>query len=191
MSPRRPTRDDPRQGLLGLYALALMARAGPVHGYRISERIAERTDGAWRPGPGAVYPALQRLTRRGLARARKAGRRRVYSITPEGRRTIAHIRARYAAGASRRADVATLWAEVAGVEDVGSFLLLRLRRALDAVDALLWSEVPSGPATATVRTLRADVVAELEARLPRLKRGAAVAEMASMGNVSPAGGSGG
>ena len=61
MAPWPPYGPSLRRRLVGLYALTVMEREGPVHGYGISERIAERTDGAWRPGPGAVYPSLQKL----------------------------------------------------------------------------------------------------------------------------------
>ncbi len=59
-----------RPRLVGLYALATMEREGVVHGYLLSQRISERTDGAWRPGPGAVYPSLSALVERGWARRR-------------------------------------------------------------------------------------------------------------------------
>lgn len=170
MPRRRDADHDPRQGLLGIYALAQMAREGPVHGYRISERISERTEGAWRPGPGAVYPALQRLTRRGLARSRVEGRRRVYSITPEGRTMLAHLRARSTSRASHGPDLAVLWAEVSGMDDVAAFLLMRLRRSLDAIDNALASPVLSGAGSPGLKTLRTDVMGELTFRLEQLRR---------------------
>jgi DNA-binding PadR family transcriptional regulator len=68
----------PRPGrLLGLYALAVMERDGPIYGYSLADRVAERTDGGWRPGAGAIYPALQVLVTRGMARSSRDGRRRV------------------------------------------------------------------------------------------------------------------
>jgi len=132
--------------LVGLYALRCMERDGAVHGYSLSERIAERTGGVWRPGPGAIYPALQRLTDRGLARSRLVGRRRVYTITPKGRESLARLRAQTAGWTSRAPDLSALWADVAGVDDVATFLLMRLRRALDAIDATLASAPPRGTA---------------------------------------------
>lgn len=170
MVARSPVDRGGRGGLLGLYALAQMARRGPIHGYLISEQIAERTEGAWRPGPGAVYPALNRLTARGFARSRVVGRRRVYSITPEGRTMLARLRARTASWTPRAPDLSPLWAEVAGVEDVGTFLLLRLRRALDAVNAALAAPQGAGARSPGMQTLRADVLAELAAHVDALRR---------------------
>ncbi len=168
--PRLPSGPYGRRGgLLGLYALAQMARVGPVHGYLISERIAERTDGAWRPGPGAIYPALARLASRGLARSKAEGRRRVFAITPRGRRLLARIRARHGVRGRGAPDLSVLWAEVAGVDDVGAFLVRRLRRTLDALEAAV-EKGPARAAAAARGELRAAVVGELTERLARLSR---------------------
>ncbi|HTT25369.1 MAG TPA: PadR family transcriptional regulator [Thermoplasmata archaeon] len=158
---------SPPPGLVGLYALAMMEKAGRVHGYGVADRIAERTDGSWRPGPGAVYPSLQKLVRRGLARRRVAGRRREYEITAEGRRLLRRIRQRQGSAGSSRLDLSVLWAEVVGTKDLDSFLLLRLRRSLDALGYRL--ERP-GPSTSRDRALRDDVVRELATSLARLRR---------------------
>jgi DNA-binding PadR family transcriptional regulator len=167
-------------GLLGLYALTQMARLGPVHGYLISERIAERTEGAWRPGPGAIYPALNKLTQRKLARSRMEGRRRLYTITPEGRAMLARVRARSTSWASRAPDLSALWAEVLGVEDVGTFLLLRLRRSLDAIQSAFASPSLRGSRSPGLESLKEDVIVELTTHLDQLRRveGSAVPAMA-------------
>lgn len=167
---RNETTDHLREGLLGLYALSLMDRFGPIHGYLISERVAERTEGAWRPGPGAIYPALNRLARRGFAHSRVVGRRRLYTITSRGRETLASLRSRSILGPPRAPDLSGLWAEVWGMDDAADFLLLRLRRSLDAVDAALASRHPSVASSPALRSLRADVVKELSSRIEELRR---------------------
>ena len=156
--------------LVGLYALACMEREGEVYGYSLASRIAERTEGAWRPGPGAIYPALDRLTKRKLARSRVKGRRRVYSITRRRRALLAHVRARTTSWTSRAPDMSALWAEIWGVEDVGTFLLLRLRRSLDAIDSALASHPSGGRSSANLASLRETVAGELAARLDHLRR---------------------
>jgi DNA-binding PadR family transcriptional regulator len=50
--------------------------------------IEERSGGAWRPSPGAVYPALQQLADEGLVEAEESGGRRTFSLTEAGRRHI-------------------------------------------------------------------------------------------------------
>ena len=56
------------RGFLRLYILTLLAN-GPETGYSIMQKIEERTEGAWRPGPGTMYPLLKGLASDGLARA--------------------------------------------------------------------------------------------------------------------------
>lgn len=156
--------------MIALYALATMEKEGSVHGYRLAERIAEKTGGAWRPGAGTIYPALNRLTSRGLARVRTSGRRRIYSMTPKGRALLTRIRSRRGGSTPRAPDLTALWAEVAGAADVRAFLLLRLRRSLDAIDAAL----SSGRAVRSTEKgkdgLRAEAIRELSTRLERLRR---------------------
>lgn len=64
--------------------LTLLAEA-PMHGYQIIREIEERSNGAWKPSPGSVYPTLQLLTDEGLITSEESGGRKTYSLTPEGR----------------------------------------------------------------------------------------------------------
>lgn len=59
----------------------------PKHGYEILQDIDGKTEGAWRPGVGSVYPILKKLVASGYIAADKKDsmeNRRVYSITPKG-----------------------------------------------------------------------------------------------------------
>ncbi|MDG6938393.1 MAG: PadR family transcriptional regulator, partial [Nitrososphaerota archaeon] len=56
------------RGFLRLYIMTLLSR-GPETGYSIIQKIDERTEGAWRPGPGTMYPTLKGLVSDGLVRA--------------------------------------------------------------------------------------------------------------------------
>jgi len=151
--------------LVGLYALRCMERDGVVYGYSLAGRIAERTGGVWRPGPGAIYPALRRLTDRGLARVVGAGRRREYRITPEGRQLLKKIRKERASPGGSGPDLSLLWAEIVGAPDDTTYLLQRLRRTLDGVEAQL-NRTP--PPQLGGRPLRDHVLAELQAAEERL-----------------------
>jgi DNA-binding PadR family transcriptional regulator len=64
--------------------LALLAEQ-PMHGYQIIREIGERSQGAWEPSPGSVYPTLQQLEDEGLVEADRAEGRRTYDLTAEGR----------------------------------------------------------------------------------------------------------
>ena len=67
--------------------------AGPRHGYAIMEALRAGSGGQFDLPTGTVYPALRRLEQAGLIRgtwSEAAGRRRrVYALTPAGRRTLA------------------------------------------------------------------------------------------------------
>jgi DNA-binding PadR family transcriptional regulator len=133
--PDPPHGADPmRGGIVGMFALSLMDREGPVHGYRVAESIAEKTEGNWRPGPGAIYPTLRRLVDRKYARARKEGARTFYEITPPGKALLTKVRNRQSWRRRFRPDHMLLMADVLGMEDVGEFLQLRLQRDLLALE---------------------------------------------------------
>jgi DNA-binding PadR family transcriptional regulator len=66
-------------------AILALLREGPRNGYQIMSEIEERSGGAWRPSPGAVYPALSQLADEGLIVAEESAGRRVFSLTEAGR----------------------------------------------------------------------------------------------------------
>src|SRR5262249_12438067 len=75
----RAKRGDIRTAILKLLA------EGPRNGYQIMQALEERSNGAWRPSPGSVYPALSQLEDEGLVKAESVGTGRVFDLTEEGR----------------------------------------------------------------------------------------------------------
>jgi DNA-binding PadR family transcriptional regulator len=78
------------RGLLLHYMLRKIAQ-NPCHGYEILQDIDSKTEGAWRPGAGSIYPILKRLVTNGYIKANedtKDADRKVYSITPKGLESI-------------------------------------------------------------------------------------------------------
>jgi DNA-binding PadR family transcriptional regulator len=69
-------------------AILALLREGPRNGYQIMSEIEERSGGAWRPSPGAVYPALSQLADEGLIAAEESAGRRTFSLTEAGRQYI-------------------------------------------------------------------------------------------------------
>src|SRR5690242_19528879 len=76
---RRARRGDVRAALL------VLLHEQPRNGYQLIQEIEQRSEGAWRPSPGSVYPALQQLEDEGLVRTEETEGRRTYALTDEGR----------------------------------------------------------------------------------------------------------
>ncbi len=70
-------------------AILALLREEPRNGYQIMSEIEERSGGAWRPSPGAVYPALAQLADEGLIAGVESGGRRTFELTEAGQRHIA------------------------------------------------------------------------------------------------------
>lgn len=80
---RRAQRGDVRTAILMLLA------EEPMHGYQLMQAMSDRTQGAWRPSPGAVYPTLDQLEDEGLATIHAEGGRRLVTLTPDGQAHLA------------------------------------------------------------------------------------------------------
>ncbi|WP_435736942.1 PadR family transcriptional regulator [Cellulosimicrobium sp. PMB13] len=80
--PRRAGRGDVRAAIL------LLLADRPMHGYQLIQEIADRSEGQWRPSPGAVYPALNLLQDEGLVELSAEGGRRLASLTEAGRAVV-------------------------------------------------------------------------------------------------------
>jgi DNA-binding PadR family transcriptional regulator len=66
-------------------AILALLQEGPRTGYQIMSDIEARSNGAWRPSPGAVYPALAALADEGLIVGAESSGRRTFSLTDAGR----------------------------------------------------------------------------------------------------------
>ena len=82
--PWAERRSKARRGDVRAAILALLAEE-PRNGYQLIQQIEERSDGEWRPSPGAVYPALQQLTDEGLIAAEEQEGRRTFRLSDSGR----------------------------------------------------------------------------------------------------------
>ena len=80
---RRAQRGDVRTAIL------LLLAEEPMHGYQLMQAISDRTNGAWQPSPGAVYPTIDQLEDEGLATIQQEGGRRLVTLTSEGRAHLA------------------------------------------------------------------------------------------------------
>ena len=82
-----------RRGGTQVAILALLAEQ-PMHGYQIIQELATRSGGAWTPGAGSVYPALEQMEALGLITGDQQDDKRVYTITDKGRELAKRSEAR-------------------------------------------------------------------------------------------------
>jgi PadR family transcriptional regulator, regulatory protein PadR len=86
-------RGETLKGHLDVMLLASLERA-PLHGYAIIEWLSQRSAGELVLQPGTLYPALHRLEGDELIRGHweeppGQRKRRVYALTPKGKRALA------------------------------------------------------------------------------------------------------
>jgi DNA-binding PadR family transcriptional regulator len=82
-----------RRGEVRTAILALLAER-PMHGYQVITELTERSEGAWRPSAGSIYPTLQQLADEGLVRDTEVEGRKVYELTDAGREAVARSKDR-------------------------------------------------------------------------------------------------
>jgi DNA-binding PadR family transcriptional regulator len=75
-------------------AILLLLEEEPRNGYQVMQELEQRSDGAWRPSPGSVYPALQLLADEGLIRGETREGGTVYELTDAGRKHLDEHRER-------------------------------------------------------------------------------------------------
>jgi len=85
-------RSDLLQGTLELLVLKVLSLE-PIHGWGISERIQLLSEEVFLVNQGSLYPALQRMKRKGWITSEwkvteNNRRARYYALTPAGRRQL-------------------------------------------------------------------------------------------------------
>jgi DNA-binding PadR family transcriptional regulator len=77
-------------GLLKLAILKILS-VKPMHGYALIKEIERMSKGTWKPSPGSIYPALESLLGAGMIVQEASGRRRIYSLTPQGNEMLVQV----------------------------------------------------------------------------------------------------
>ncbi len=121
--PRGGRGSRARKGDVRAAILSLLAES-PSNGYGLIKAIAEKTDGAWRPSPGSVYPTLAQLVDEELAELAGApGPRSLYRLTEAGRNYV-----------SEHADqIAKAWAAVTAGSNEPAELVTAAGKLMGAV----------------------------------------------------------
>ena len=114
------------KGLLRYYILHKIAQK-PIHGYEIIQDIDSKTEGAWRPGAGSLYPILKKLVSEGLIKAEpepsEEATRRVYHITPKGVESLAHAKEMFTNFQQRFSSLRRLFIDLIDPENLATFFV--------------------------------------------------------------------
>ncbi len=86
------SQSDALRGSLDLLVLKTLS-LGPMHGWGISQRVQQISDGVLEVNQGSLYPALQRLEKEGLiasewGKTENNRRARYYELTRTGRQAL-------------------------------------------------------------------------------------------------------
>ncbi len=121
------------------FIILTMAKDGPIYGNQISNLIWERTEGAWRPGAGSIYPALERLKRRGLIERYEEGGKAMYRLTEKGSALVAKIREKHFERSPVYKFMGKLWMDTMGAEGRMRFILTNAQHTSDSIEENLRS----------------------------------------------------
>ena len=77
------------RGMLSFHVLWMLSQM-QMHGEQIASELAKRR--GEKPKAGTIYPALKDLRAKGLIKGRKEGKTIIYSLTPDGRKTMKYAR---------------------------------------------------------------------------------------------------
>ncbi len=80
-----------RRGAL-LAAVLTLLDERPMHGYELITELEDRSEGRWRPSPGAMYPALKKMGMMELVTSEEVDGKRQFSLTDTGRERLAELR---------------------------------------------------------------------------------------------------
>lgn len=83
-----PRRRQPHIEFKGLLSFLILheLKTRKLYGEQLAERIGKRKGDALTPG--TIYPALKNLRAHGLVKFSQDGRKKIYTLTPKGRREL-------------------------------------------------------------------------------------------------------
>ena len=129
----RVRRGDVRSAILDVVHAA-QRNGEEINGYQVIQQIAERSNGAWRPSPGSVYPTVQQLEDEELLETVEQNSRRSLRLTASGEQYVADH-------ADQLAEVWAPFADPAGA-DTGE--LADLRPEIGLFLGAMWQIVSTG-----------------------------------------------
>src|SRR3981081_2109845 len=117
------------RGILRLYILSMLSKL-PASGYSIVGLSEDKTEGAWRPGPGTVYPLLRSLVKEGLLEkvdSSEGGAIVKYSVTKKGKQELEEMQKSLASAGKRERVMIRLFADLLPAEARPAAFLTRVR----------------------------------------------------------------
>ena len=136
------------KGLLRHYILHKIAQK-PIHGYEVIQDIDSKTEGAWKPGAGSLYPILKKLVSEDLIKADQTPSeeptRRVYHITPKGREELVKSKQVFGSFQQRWGFLRKLFIELIDPEHLATFFVEGSNRQFQMAQELLESKADKIP----------------------------------------------
>ena len=129
----RVRRGDVRSAILDVVRAA-QSQGEQVNGYQVIQQIAERSNGAWRPSPGSVYPTVQQLEDEGLVEGDDTRGRRSLRLTAEGETYVAE----------HADELAAVWAPFEESERESDEKNADLKPGIGQVMGTVWQIVTTG-----------------------------------------------
>ncbi len=133
-----PGEDRWSRGII-FFLILTMAREGPVYGNQVANLISEKTEGAWKPSAGSIYPALERLKHRGFIERYEEGGKVMYRITEKGTTFITKIRKRHFENSPIGKFMGRLWMDTLSPEERTRFILNSAQKTTESLEENLKS----------------------------------------------------
>jgi DNA-binding PadR family transcriptional regulator len=132
------------RGLLLHYILCRLS-SKPSHGYELLQDIEEKTDGAWRPGPGSIYPLLKKLEQAGFIEAQSPkgtdSSQKIYHISSRGMEQVQKAREVFSSAGQKWRTLSRIFVEMLPPKDVGKFVVDGSRANFESVRDTLESKL--------------------------------------------------
>lgn len=135
-----------------------------MSGYSIMQWIDEKTEGAWKPGPGTMYPLLRVLQWEGLVKpegGRGKGATKTYRLSPKGTRKLEELRSMIAGAGRKERVMIQLFSELLPGTVFVPMMVKRWREGMD-VFRLKVAEMPEEQRTPVLEELRLVLKSQLD-----------------------------
>ena len=129
----RVRRGDVRSAILDVVRAAKES-GEDLNGYQVIQQITERSNGAWRPSPGSVYPTVSQLEDEGLLVTTDSNGRRSLALTTAGEEYVA----------GHADELAAVWAPFEEPERDEEGGVADLRPEIGQVMGAVWQIVSTG-----------------------------------------------